>query len=212
MKKLVTKMFIFAAVAIALCFALPSVAFASSAPKISLSGSVSGKNVTVTVRIDGNTGITTANFRLDYDRSVLKFERYEQGSALTGLTLTTTGKEVETSEFRFLYDSADGVCDKSNGTMLVLTFSVIGDGDCRVTLSYKKNADVIALKNGKQTFVNPLVQSAGIRRGDGGSVSVVTIPSEHEPVDWLNVAIVSASVVIAVSLVLLLVVIFCKKR
>ena len=68
------------------------------------------------------------------------------------------------------------------------------------------------MKNGKQTFVNPLVQSAGIRRGDGGSISIVTIPSEHEPVDWLTVAIVSASVVIAVSLVLLLVVTFSKKR
>lgn len=211
MKKLVTKIFIFAAVAIAFCFALPSVAFASSAPKISLSGSVSGKTVTVTVRIDGNTGITTANFRLDYDRSVLKFEGYTQGSALTGLTLTTTGKEVSASEFRFLYDSADGVCDKSDGTMLVLTFSVIGEGDCRVTLSYKKNADVIALRGGSQTFVNPIVQSAGIRRDGGGNVSVVTIPSEHEPVDWLTVAIVAASVVIAVSLVLLAVVIR-KKR
>lgn len=210
MKKLVTKIFIFAAVAIALCFALPSVAFASSAPKISLSGSVSGKTVTVTVRIDGNTGITTANFRLDYDRSVLKFDGYTQGSALTGLTLTTTGNEVSALEFRFLYDSADGVCDKSDGTMLVLKFSVIGDGDCRVTLSYKKNADVIALKGGSQTFVNPIVQSAGIRRGDGGSVSIVTV--QIEPADWLTVVIIAATVVIAVSFVLLLVVTFCKKR
>lgn len=210
MKKLVIKIFIFAAVAIALCFALPSVAFASSAPKISLSGSVSGKTVTVTVRIDGNTGITTANFRLDYDRSVLKFDGYTQGSALTGLTLTTTGNEVSALEFRFLYDSADGVCDKSDGTMLVLKFSVIGDGDCRVTLSYKKNADVIALKGGSQTFVNPIVQSAGIRRGDGGSVSIVTV--QIEPADWLTVVIIAATVVIAVSFVLLLVVTFCKKR
>lgn len=210
MKKLVIKIFIFAAVAIALCFALPSVAFASSAPKISLSGSVSGKTVTVTVRIDGNTGITTANFRLDYDRSVLKFDGYTQGSALTGLTLTTTGNEVSALEFRFLYDSADGVCDKSDGTMLVLKFSVIGDGDCRVTLSYKKNADVIALKGGSQTFVNPIVQSAGIRRGDGGSVSIVTV--QIEPANWLTVVIIAATVVIAVSFVLLLVVTFCKKR
>lgn len=214
MKKLLSRIALVAlSVAIVALAFVPTQAFAATNPKITLSGSYAGGKVKITATIRGNTGISTANFRLDYDRSVLKLDGYERGNALTSLALTTTGNQVATTEYRFLFDSNDGVCDKSDGVMLVITFSVIGDGDCRVNLSYRKNADVIALRGGKQVFVNPIVESAAVRpSADGGSTTVVTIPSDDEPLDGNTATIIVAVAVIAACLIALLVIIFKKRQ
>lgn len=214
MKKLLSRIALVAlSVAIVALAFVPTQAFAATNPKITLSGSYSDGKVKITATIRGNTGISTANFRLDYDRSVLKLDGYERGNALTSLALTTTGNQVSTTEYRFLFDSNDGVCDKSDGVMLVITFSVVGDGDCRVNLSYRKNADVIALRGGKQVFVNPIVESAAVRpSADGGSTTVVTIPSDDEPLDGNTVTIIVAVAVIAACLIALLVIIFKKRQ
>jgi len=111
------------------CFLPRDTAFADSEKdrgNIVMTAEKEGKDVTVTVVLTQNKGISALNLQLVYNKEYLTLTDVKIGSALSKLGCTTTNVNTEEgysiTPFKFIY--ASNTNDTSTGTMFLLHFRI----------------------------------------------------------------------------------------
>ena len=117
---------------------LPTVQ-AASTPRVSVQtvSATAGDEVSVTVKLSGNTGFSDLSIELDYDPAILTLVRAEQ-EALTSNCLKS--QNLTDRPYSLIWVSGTSLC-KANGTLATLTFRISEDapsGDTPVSVGFYK--------------------------------------------------------------------------
>jgi len=127
-----------------------------------------GKTLTVTVDISGNPGISTAQFTLTYDKSMLECTGIEPGAMLDGAQVASNFKGREGA---MIAAASDGELT-GNGELAVFTFKVKKSGDPILTVA----SPLLCREGGAEipvSVVGAKVKDAGLRND----------PEEYLPAD-----------------------------
>ena len=117
---------------------LPTVQ-AASTPRVSVQtvSAMAGDEVSVTVKLSGNTGFSDLSIELDYDPAILTLVQAEQ-EALTSDCLQSQSQHLTDRPYSLIWLSRTPLCP-SNGTLATLTFRVSDDalsGSYPVSVSF----------------------------------------------------------------------------
>jgi len=146
----------------------------SSDGVIALMGKAEGKNkLKVSVSLDKNPGYNFLRLTLDYDKEVLTFTGFEEGSALASLDLMPTNVNTPQgytiTPFVFLY-GPQNKNDTSTGSLLTLHFTVKkatkAGTKTSVGLKYTTDKEVTYMKgDNTSTPRNPKINYLSIQIG-----------------------------------------------
>ena len=138
---------------------------------------VNGSKADVSVVLSKNPGYSTLILTLDYDKSVLTFTGYDEGTALSSLGLTPTNPNTELGysyePFNFVYGT-QLTNDTSTGTVLTLHFTVKSAAKSGTTTFVGFKYDVIDGKTGvyrsemteqglRNTYYSPEIRYAAVQ-------------------------------------------------
>ena len=117
---------------------LPTVQ-AASTPRVSVQtvSATAGDEVSVTVKLSGNTGFSDLSIELDYDPAILTLVRAEQ-EALTSDCRQSQSQHLTDRPYSLIWLSGTSLCE-ANGTLATLTFCVSDDalsGSYPVSVSF----------------------------------------------------------------------------
>lgn len=131
-----------------------------------------GETFEVTASISGNPGLSSVQFTLGFDKSVVQCTKVSLGTVLAGAALGGTNPEAK-SGAKLAVVTMDTFSD--NGTLAVYTFKVLKDGDADFVLK-----DVILNKAAGES-VNPAVSVTGGQAGSGSTESAPAPGGDKEP-------------------------------
>ena len=161
---------------------------------------------------------------LEYDTSVFTLTDLEYGTAFSSLSPIHTNTNTEQSYgiYPFMISYLGDKNDTSTGSMMTLRFRVrenAPDGSYNITFKYERDKDISYLKDGKIITKNLLIDGAKITLAADKVAKIETYtdaqrqsdPENNLMVIWV-ISAIGASVIVAVSTVLISVLIKHNKQ
>lgn len=189
-------------------------------PIILLSNISEYPEIVLRANLADNTGISDMLLEIRYDDSVMELTNVEKGDALSSLGYIPSGN-YSVKPFKVYYYTDDAINDSSTGVLFEMHFrlkSDIQDGKYKISLGYKKDADVWYYENGEHKTKNLIVDNVEITLRNNSVSKVDIINSGDEVVDnvksntILIVVIVLSAILVTSAVIIIAGKVRSKKR